>query len=295
MKHVDPVRSTGQSSRTAAAREARAREAASVDDHRANASAQRALSQAIDRSPQHEAQRALGEVLHSATAAVAQRVPTPAERAQRDRGGLPEELRSGVESLSGMNLDDVRVHYNSSSPGAVDAHAYAQGRDIHVAPGQEAHLAHEAWHVVQQAQGRVRPTMQLNGSVPINDDVRLEREADAMGQAALGRAAQRKRASQEGAHDQGCGCASCGGATTPAQGTTTGSPVQAKVRQLRSCKVCGHKESDHKKGRCKICGCMSHSSKHDSGGKFNPGAGKRERMLESHVSGGSGGSGTTKK
>ena len=30
-----------------------------------------------------------------------------------------------------------------------DALAYAQGSDIHLAPGQEQHLPHEAWHVVQ--------------------------------------------------------------------------------------------------------------------------------------------------
>ncbi|MEM7041075.1 MAG: DUF4157 domain-containing protein [Bacteroidota bacterium] len=36
------------------------------------------------------------------------------------------------------------------------AHAYDQGTDIHIGPGQEKHLPHEAWHVVQQKQGRVR-------------------------------------------------------------------------------------------------------------------------------------------
>jgi hypothetical protein len=100
--------------------------------------------------------------------------------------GLPDRLKAGVESLSGLALDDVRVHYNSSKPAAVQAHAYAQGSDIHVAPGQEKHLPHEAWHVVQQKQGRVKPTLQLKG-VAINDDTGLEREADAMG-ARAGRA-----------------------------------------------------------------------------------------------------------
>ena len=57
--------------------------------------------------------------------------------------------------------------------------AYTQGTNIHVAPGQEKHLPHEAWHVVQQAQGRVKPTMQLKG-IQMNDDVGLEREADEM-------------------------------------------------------------------------------------------------------------------
>ena len=94
--------------------------------------------------------------------------------------GLPDALKSGMESLSGLDMSDVRVHYNSTKPAAVQAHAYAQGNDIHVAPGQEKHLAHEAWHVVQQKQGRVQPTSTVNGSA-INDSSALEKEADIMG------------------------------------------------------------------------------------------------------------------
>ncbi|WP_205010691.1 DUF4157 domain-containing protein [Nitrosomonas oligotropha] len=95
--------------------------------------------------------------------------------------GLPDHLKSGIESLSGMSMDSVRVHYNSSQPAQLNALAYAQGTDIHVAPGQEQHLPHEAWHVVQQAQGRVQPTMQMKEGIPINDDRGLEHEADVMG------------------------------------------------------------------------------------------------------------------
>ena len=70
-----------------------------------------------------------------------------------NRTGLPDRLKFGVESLSGISIDDVRVHYNSSKPAQLNALAYAQGTDIHVAPGQERHLPHEAWHVIQQKQG----------------------------------------------------------------------------------------------------------------------------------------------
>ncbi len=99
--------------------------------------------------------------------------------------GLPDNLKSGIENLSGMSMDHVRVHYNSDKPAQLQAHAYAQGGEIHVAPGQEKHLPHEAWHVVQQAQGRVKPTMQMKGDVQINDDVGLEAEADLMGGRAM--------------------------------------------------------------------------------------------------------------
>jgi hypothetical protein len=98
--------------------------------------------------------------------------------------GLPDNVKTGIESRSGMSLDDVKVHYNSSQPSQLQALAYTQGTDIHVAPGQEQHVPHEAWHVVQQKQGRVQPTMELNGAA-INDDTKLEHEADIMGRAAV--------------------------------------------------------------------------------------------------------------
>lgn len=101
--------------------------------------------------------------------------------AKPNNTGLPDQLKSGIESLSGISMDHVKVHYNSSQPAQLNAHAYAQGSEIHVAPSQEKHLPHEAWHVVQQAQGRVKPTMQMNSGVPVNDDAGLETEADVMG------------------------------------------------------------------------------------------------------------------
>lgn len=107
------------------------------------------------------------------------------EAVKPNNTGLPDNLKSGIESLSGMSMDNVRVHYNSSQPAQLNALAYAQGTDIHVAPGQEQHLPHEAWHVVQQAQGRVQPTMQMKEGVPVNDDKSLEHEADVMGARAI--------------------------------------------------------------------------------------------------------------
>jgi hypothetical protein len=99
-------------------------------------------------------------------------------------GGLPTQLVQGVAGLSGEDLSDVHVHRNSTRPAQMQAEAFAQGRDIHLAPGQDRHLPHEAWHVVQQRQGRVRPTGQV-GQQALNDDPRLEREADTMGAKAL--------------------------------------------------------------------------------------------------------------
>ncbi|WP_445173415.1 DUF4157 domain-containing protein [Microcoleus sp.] len=101
-----------------------------------------------------------------------------------NKTGLPDNLKTSIENLSGMAMDDVKVHYNSDKPTQLQAYAYAQGTEIHVASGQEKHLPHEAWHVVQQKQGRVKPTMQMKGEVNINDDRGLEKEADVMGEKA---------------------------------------------------------------------------------------------------------------
>lgn len=116
-------------------------------------------------------------------------VQRPSVQRKANATGLPDSLKAGVESLSGLSLDDVRVHRNSSRPAPLQAHAFAQGTDIHLAPGQEQHLPHEAWHVVQQKQGRVRATAQLKG-VNLNDDAALEVEADRMGARAARAAAE---------------------------------------------------------------------------------------------------------
>lgn len=102
------------------------------------------------------------------------------ERANAGNTRLPAALKANAERLSGQDLSQVTVHYNSPRPAEFGALAYTQGTDIHVAPGQEQHLPHEAWHVVQQGQGRVRPTFQMAGGVPLNDDEDLECEADTM-------------------------------------------------------------------------------------------------------------------
>ncbi len=117
---------------------------------------------------------------NSDTTSPVQRAAAPANET-----GLPDNVKSGVEHLSGISLGDVKVHYNSPKPAQLQAHAYAQGTDIHVASGQEKHVPHEAWHVVQQKQGRVQANTQLKGNVPVNDDAGLETEADVMGAKAV--------------------------------------------------------------------------------------------------------------
>ena len=147
-----------------------------------------------DNRPESVTQRALHEIMSNSN-----RHPQPLQqRAKQTESfdhqlpiqkkpndtGLPDQLKSGIENLSGHAMDDVKVHYNSARPAQLNAHAYAQGTDIHLASGQEKHLAHEAWHVVQQKEGRVKPTMEIDGT-PVNDNAGLEKEADRMGAKAL--------------------------------------------------------------------------------------------------------------
>ena len=132
----------------------------------------------LDNSSQSESLQRKAELANGAV----QRVGPP----RPNNTGMPDNLKAGIESLSGFSMDDVRVHYNSSKPATVQALAYTQGADIHVAPGQEKHLPHEAWHVAQQMAGRVSPTTNING-IPVNDNAALEHEADVMGEKALQR------------------------------------------------------------------------------------------------------------
>jgi len=100
--------------------------------------------------------------------------------------GLPTQLKENMESMSGMDLSDVKVNYNSSKPKEMGALAYAQGNQIELGPGQEKHLPHEAWHTVQQKQGRVQPNVQIQAKgLPLNNDAGLEKEADVMGEKAM--------------------------------------------------------------------------------------------------------------
>lgn len=164
-------------------------------DNRPEAVAQRRLHEAVDNSLQVQQLRAYLAMADNFIPQIAQRKENLEEEKLQGRPeliqkkenntGLPDDLKTGIENLSGYSMDDVKVHFNSDKPAQLQAHAYAQGTDIHLASGQEKHLPHEAWHVVQQKQGRVKPTLQMKGKVNVNDDEGLENEADVMGAKAM--------------------------------------------------------------------------------------------------------------
>ncbi|RKP46843.1 DUF4157 domain-containing protein [Trinickia fusca] len=104
--------------------------------------------------------------------------PTPAVPSPGT--GLPEPLKAGIERLSSVAMHDVSVHYRSSRPAALRALAYTRGLDIYLGPGQERHLPHEAWHVVQQKRGEVEPE-RFVGRTGLNASPALEADAERMG------------------------------------------------------------------------------------------------------------------
>lgn len=165
-------------------------------DNRSGANRLSELREMADNSPQEQQLRSIQAIAingqQAIQSAALQRLTTGNAKQQQapiqrheNKTGLPDKLKSGIETLSGYSMNDVKVHYNSQKPAQLQAHAYAQGVDIHLASGQEKHLPHEAWHVIQQKQGRVRPTVKMEGNVKVNDDAGLEREADLMGRKAL--------------------------------------------------------------------------------------------------------------
>ncbi|WP_199351089.1 DUF3626 domain-containing protein [Haliangium ochraceum] len=100
---------------------------------------------------------------------------------------MPRAVQAKMEHAFDTDFSAVRIHEGSQAT-SLGAHAFAQGSDIHFAPGQydpgsqrgQELLGHELAHVVQQSEGRVNATRQAHGAA-INDEPALEAEADVMG------------------------------------------------------------------------------------------------------------------
>ena len=117
----------------------------------------------------------------------------------RARGGgqaLDVGLQRKMGQAMGADFSRVKVHTDAQSDQlnkSIQAKAFTTGQDVFFRQGayepssrggQEL-IAHELTHVVQQAQGRVKPTMQMQGDMSVNDAAGLEQEADVMGAKAL--------------------------------------------------------------------------------------------------------------
>lgn len=95
------------------------------------------------------------------------------------RPGAAGRLISGMEALTGIDLGDVRVQYNSPEPAKFGARAYTRRNRVYLGPGREGSLGHELGHAVQQKRSMVGPTAWYGG-VPVNDDPALETGAGSL-------------------------------------------------------------------------------------------------------------------
>lgn len=108
---------------------------------------------------------------------------TSAGSATKLTGNVLDKVNGAV----GMDLKDVRVHASSEKAVDAGALAFAQGNEIHFAPGQynpdtkkgQELIAHEAAHIKQQAEGRVQADGEVAG-MSLNSQDKHEKEADAV-------------------------------------------------------------------------------------------------------------------
>ena len=84
-------------------------------DNRPEAIIQRKLVDAINHSPYMVAQRQRINGMFGSAVQLKETVVKP------NHTGLPDNLKSSIESLSGISLDHVKTHYNSSHPASLNA------------------------------------------------------------------------------------------------------------------------------------------------------------------------------
>jgi len=87
--------------------------AAVFQDQRPSLAVQRKLRGGMGDPPQQRGTAQLRSAMQSTSGASS----FPIQR-KANRTGLPNNLKSGIENLSGFAMDDVKVHYNSSKPEA---------------------------------------------------------------------------------------------------------------------------------------------------------------------------------
>nr|WP_294938163.1 hypothetical protein [uncultured Flavobacterium sp.] len=86
---------------------------------------------------------------------------------KKNKTGVSDDLKSGIEALSSISPEDVKVHYSSSKPAQLNADGMMK--------------SDAAWHVVQPQKGRVKIAKSTESKTKINDAIDLEKEADRLG------------------------------------------------------------------------------------------------------------------
>ncbi len=102
---------------------------------------------------------------------------------------LSSEENVKAKQTFGMDMSDVKIHQNSNQATELGAQAFTQGTDVVFGKGHDKStpegkelLGHELAHVAQQKAGQVSPTTSVN-NLPVNDDKKLESQADSLGAA----------------------------------------------------------------------------------------------------------------
>ncbi|MCU0350633.1 MAG: DUF4157 domain-containing protein [Flavobacterium sp.] len=104
---------------------------------------------------------------------------------------MPEEVQAKMENSFGEDFSNVAIHDNSTKADDMGAKAFAQGKDVHFAPGEfqpnskegQELIGHELTHVVQQKEGKVHGG-EVHGKDMVNQNPALEKEADDAGKLA---------------------------------------------------------------------------------------------------------------
>ena len=92
----------------------------------------RALQAMMNNSPQSRVMRATQRAIDAGASAQKMEDAKPLQREgaaaapKANNTGLSDNLKAGIERLSGYSMDGVKVHYNSDKPAQLQAHAYAQ-------------------------------------------------------------------------------------------------------------------------------------------------------------------------
>ena len=114
------------------------------------------------------------------------------KRNRKGNKALPEGLNTNLEHSFGFDFSKVKIFKNSHRAEQMDARAFTQGDQVHFAPGEfnpnsetgKNLIGHEFTHVVQQHAGMVTPTAVMGKGLLVNNDARLEQEADYFGKKA---------------------------------------------------------------------------------------------------------------
>lgn len=116
---------------------------------------------------------------------------TPVQR--KKNKDLPEKIQTKMENSFGQDFSNVNIQRSSQEAVDLNALAFTKGDSIHFAPGKfnpstkqgRNLIGHEFTHVVQQKNSGVNPTTVMRKGLNLNDDRRLEEEADNFGKKAV--------------------------------------------------------------------------------------------------------------